>query len=416
MKEYNTFVDSLKTLNAEYHTCPIIEEWNNDALRALDGLASEKLRNLVPLETRRESGAFFTSTELGQELLTSYNLKFGKKVFFYDPACGAGNLLISVQNYYNSIFSKGTKIEISGTDIHNEFIEATKLRLSIWDLLNTGKSVSDFSNNFRIANGLENNIFYEKATHIITNPPFNVIFPPKEITWASGKVSAAAVFIDSIIENVKVGTQILAILPDVLRSGSRYEKWRENIIKRCMVADLKLLGQFDKYADIDVFSILITKKKLSKKITPFQWSNSSTKTSVVSDLFLVCVGSVVDNRDLHEGISRPYLKSRGLPGWCNISEISHSRQYTGKAIESPFVVIKRTSRHGDHHRAIASIITIPEPIYVDNHLIVLKPISGKIADCRKLLKILQRPSTDNWIDNQIRCRHLTVKVVSNIPI
>jgi len=55
-------------------------------------------------------------------------------------------------------------------------------------------------------------------------------------------------------------------------------------------------------------------------------------------------------------------------------------------------------------------------VYVDNHLIVLQPKKGGIANCRKLLKLLKTQSTDEWIDSQIRCRHLTVKVVSNIPL
>ena len=68
------------------------------------------------------------------------------------------------------------------------------------------------------------------------------------------------------------------------------------------------------------------------------------------------------------------------------------------------------------HRAVATIINMPENVYVDNHLIILKPKSRKISTCKKALQILKSKLTDDWINTQIRCRHLTTKIVSGIPI
>jgi hypothetical protein len=70
----------------------------------------------------------------------------------------------------------------------------------------------------------------------------------------------------------------------------------------------------------------------------------------------------------------------------------------------------------DVHRTIATIINIPVPVYVDNHLIILKPKSGRISTCKKALRILKNKQTDDWVNKQIRCRHLTVKSVSQIPL
>ena len=58
---------------------------------------------------------------------------------------------------------------------------------------------------------------------------------------------------------------------------------------------------------------------------------------------------------------------------------------------------------------------MPNPVFVDNHLIVLKPISGTLRDCKKALAILKENQTNEWLDDKIRCRHLTVKIVSKIP-
>ena len=71
---------------------------------------------------------------------------------------------------------------------------------------------------------------------------------------------------------------------------------------------------------------------------------------------------------------------------------------------------------GDAQRAVATIINMPNSVFVDNHLIVLTPKSGTLRDCKKAIEILKDSKTDDWLDDKIRCRHLTVKIVSKIPI
>lgn len=418
MKDYKPFVEDLKSLVKAFPENKDTD-WQEKALRSINGLASSTLRNLVSLDERRNSGAFFTNTDLGLKVLKSYNLTFGKKVCFYDPACGAGNLLISTKNLYSDhLLKKKTQLEFVGTDIHKEFVDAAQLRLAICDLIRNNNPASyKYFKSILVKDGLRHNSFYDRATHIVTNPPFNQIDSTgMDIKWASGKVSAAALFIDAIIRNVKPGTDIIAILPDVLRSGSRYEKWRNYVNQECDIYGIKLLGQFDNYADVDVFSILLRKKKQTSTKTKNCWNQITSSSAKISDKFNVSVGSVVDNRDKHAGPKRPYLISKGMEGWTELTQTSLTRQHEGKAISSPFVVIKRTSRHGDNHRAIGILINIPEPVYVDNHLIVLKPTRGGISACKNLMKLLKSKSVDYWIDSQIRCRHLTVKVVSNIPM
>ena len=179
------------------------------------------------------------------------------------------------------------------------------------------------------------------------------------------------------------------------------------------------MGQFDKYANVDVYAVMMTKReKVVAKITKDKKVKSANinHAQTINDLFDVCVGPVVDNRDVKEGPLLPYIVSRGLQGWSVQTDIPLTRQHQGKSFESPFVVIKRTSRMGDISRAVATIINIPTPVYVDNHLIILKPKSGEISDCQKALTELKSSRTHNWLNEEIRCRHLTVKVVSAIPI
>lgn len=414
MKEYSLFVSELKKLKNDFSTKPSVE-WKKKAIQSINGLAGSKLRTLISIDERRKSGAFFTSSELVSEVINSYKLSFKENIKFYDPCCGASNLLISVKDHFDlELTKKNYFLEVFGTDIHKEFVEASKLRLIISDMLIGVKK--DYIKNILIADGLKPNDFYHNATHIIINPPFNLIHSPFNINWASGKVSAAALFIDATLRYIKPGTEIIAILPDVLRSGSRYEKWRSYISSQSHVSGIKLFGQFDIYTDVDIFSVLLKKKEIASEEKVSPWISASRDKPKVSDLFNISVGSVVDNRDLHNGLVRPYIISKGLEGWVEYSKTQLKRKHEGKSVKAPFVVIKRTSRLGDSKRAIATIVTIPEPVYVDNHLIVLQPKCGGITECRRLLKLLKTQRTDKWIDGQIRCRHLTVKVVSNIPL
>lgn len=422
MIEYKQFVDKLQTDLQSFLTTPK-EDWKDLAAKNVDGLASEELRRLIDIQTRREYGAFFTDSNLANQVLSILKPKFNKESIIYDAACGAGNLLISVMDvlYKNSI--SNIEKRLFGTDIHQQFIEAGQLRLFINSLLkgnlyDTNDNERSFISNLVVGNGLENNSFYQEATHIVINPPFNLMKPTCELNWSKGKVSAAALFVDKVIQHSNSGVSIIAILPDVLRSGSRYEKWRSLVIKECTIEKVKLLGQFDKYADVDVFALKLTKRKKAISV-----SNSTTLKSyevksnqVIDDLFEVCVGPVVDNRDLHEGPFLQYVVSKGLEGWSEQKKIKQKRRHKGKSFDSPFVVIKRTSRMGDSHRAIATIINVPKPVFVDNHLIILKPKSGKLEDCYAVLSVLRNRKTDEWLNQQIRCRHLTVKFVSKIPV
>ena len=425
MKEYRQFVEMLHEEYQSFLSNPQ-SNWQEKANRYVNGLAAEELRRLVSIDIRREYGAFFTDSLLAEKVLQLLKPSFTSNSVVYDAACGAGNLLIAVADYIkqcNINFDSYT--HLLGTDIHNEFVQAAKVRLLINGLLkqpnsNGSKNVSLIRQEYSViqGDGLQLNDFYKKATHIFVNPPFNQITIDEKLSWSKGKVSAAALFIDKIIQYVNPGTVIIAILPDVLRSGTRYEKWRSMVGQECEIEKIELLGQFDKYADVDVYAVMITKRE--SPVTPISKSKKATTENnkllkTIDDIFKVCVGPVVDNRDVKEGPCLPYIVSRGLQGWSIQTNVLLTRQHKGRSFDSPFVVVKRTSRMGDAQRAVATVINMPNPVFVDNHLIVLKPISGTLRDCKKALAILKENQTNEWLDDKIRCRHLTVKIVSKIP-
>ncbi len=415
MKEYNFFVNTLQESLINCTTKPKLE-WQNDALKLVNGYASDELRRLIPIDKRKAYGAFFTDSLLAEKIIDDSEIVYPENATFYDPACGAGNLLLAACNTIKK--RRLTKSFYRGTDLHESFIAASILRLEINNLLNDSHN-SNKDYELRTSDGLKKNEFYKQATHIITNPPFNLTVPIEKPKWSNGKVSAAALFIDKIIEFSNPGVTIIAILPDVLRSGTRYEKWRKMVEYNCDLIKIELLGQFDKYADVDVFCLKAIKKNAPNDTTQsvdFWKTNNVDLKSSLDSLFNISVGTVVDNRDKHEGKKLPYIVSRGLVGWKEYKKFDKFRLHYGKSVDSPFVVIKRTSRLGDKYRTVASLINTNQPVFVDNHLIILKPKSGLLIDCKFILKKLQEVEVSNWINNQIRCRHLTVKVIAKIPL
>jgi len=423
MEKYVAFIETLKANIATFVSTPKTE-WDKIATHSVNGLAGEELRRLVGIDTRRASGAFFTDSELAEKVLSIVKPKFTAKSLVYDSACGAGNLLIAARNYMQA---SGLQLpwekHLRGTDIHAEFVDTAKLRLTTNALLKSRIATAAILQKekgkkyvIRKADGLKTNSYYKVATHIYVNPPFNQVTTGEKLTWAKGKVSAAALFIDKIIQHCNPGTSIIAILPDVLRSGTRYEKWRAMVERECTEEHKELLGRFDKFADVDVYVLHLIKRPVPLQIPEDATLPVEANQSVLEDLFDICVGPVVDNRDDHTGDLHDYIISRGLIGWSTQGEVEKKRQHVGKKFEGPFVVIKRTSRKEDSHRAVATIINTHLPAYVDNHLIVLQPKSGLLRDCKTALRILRDPRTDEWINDRIRCRHLTVKIVKQIPM
>ncbi len=72
-------------------------EVSSDEIAAsLDGESARQVRNLVPLDYRREIGAFFTTgrhREAFGEALADISVSR-----YVDPTCGAGDLLLSASN------------------------------------------------------------------------------------------------------------------------------------------------------------------------------------------------------------------------------------------------------------------------------------------------------------------------------
>jgi hypothetical protein len=419
------YVAGLRDLAGEFQRS---DDWDERAFAALNGQASVELRRVIPLKTRRRFGAFFTGSDLATRL-TSRCTKLDGHSIIHDPSLGMGDLLLAAARQLplgrtlNDTLKRWGQ-QLTGTDIHPEFVEGAKTRLVILAQQRHGlksfgvTSIAGLFPGIRVADGLAQHQAFGRATHLTLNPPFGLTDAPGGCKWAGGRITAAANFVITALERAKPGAELVAILPDVLRSGSFTEHWRKRVEELAVVRLVEPYGIFDDSADVDVFILRVTRRTKDSAAKSIPWTGAPVQTgTTVGDFFDVHVGRVVPHRDPKKGKWHPYIHARSVPTWEIMREFKYSRRHQGKVYKPPFVVIRRTSRPGHPYRAAATVIAGKRSVAVENHLIVCEPKNNKTqAMCKKLMAQLQTQVVNTFLDDRIRCRHLTVGAVAAIPI
>lgn len=394
-----------------------------------DGEVGAELRRRVPLNYRQEIGAFFTGENLRQIVFNSFS-EDPIETALWDPACGAGDLLLTyakrlpVDPSIERTIKNWGKV-IFGNDIEALFLRAAKSRLVLLAYARGARRKS--KNKVALGNTFPNlkkrNSLTKKFTppkaNIVLNPPFISIQADKNCEWGKGNVSAAGVFVEMCVKKSLPGTRIVAILPDVLRTGTRYAQWRALIKKHSEIEKVDIYGSFDPQADVDVFVLELTTKSSKKSFISKDWAWGNTDnaaTERIEHYFSISVGPVVPHRHKEVGEELPYLHARESPAWGMLDEISTRRRFSGRTHQPPFVVIRRTSSPSDRERAIGTIINCTEAVAVENHLIICKPHDNSLETCKILLETLKSNSTNEWLNSRIRCRHLTVGSIKEVPL
>jgi hypothetical protein len=397
---------------------------NKEQLQSLADLDNIdlKLRELLTIEEMREAGTFFTGQKLATKAVSLLPAITSRSVVL-DPTCGAGNLLIEtsrklgIEPTLSATLSMWGRV-LWGTDLHIHFVEATKLRIVV-EALNRGvEQDCDLDEAFRLLSNIfvrdaldVESLELEQVTHVLMNPPFTIWSSPKKNYWKKGKVNAAGIVFDKYLRGLPKGCQVSAILPDVLRSGSRYGEFRK-FVSKSMKATADVWGRFNNKTDVDVF---LLSGVIDANSVEILWHHAEMGDTSISDYFDVRTGPLVAYRDLEEGPLYPYFYPKICPQWGVIREAIETRHFTGTSLTPPFVVIKRTSSPSDKNRASATLINLREPVAIENHMIVVKPKDGKVNTCKKLMKILQNQQTNDFLNARIRLRHLTVGVIKDIP-
>lgn len=395
----------------------------------LGGGALAATEELMSYSLRSQYGVFFTPEDITRSAVEHFRHEIESSASFYDPACGAGNLLLGIAKEYKLGRTLVDTVRLwgeafGGCDINPDFVEAAKLRLIFLaayrhglpeisaELL--GDLITLFSN-FKVANFLEVG-GSEEYDCILINPPFSHVNAAKECEWAQGKTQLAAIFISKLIQLSKRRQSIFAILPDVLRSGTRYKKWRALIERHSQGGQSRIYGRFSKNVDVDVFFLSFDAGVQCEEVANIHWVAQrpwQENQVKLSDFYKVSVGPVVPFRLSGNGETVSYITARDCPPNAIVVE-AQSVVFDGRKISPPFVVIRRTSNPSDRRRLVTSLILIDGPVAVENHLLVVEPISGGVKSCRYLLERLQSPDIANQLNEAIRCRHLTTKAIKDL--
>ena len=424
---YRSYIARLQEL---MHQDCIEPSWQGPVVAALNGQASIELQRVVPLEIRRKFGAYFTGTGLSKCLLSIYKPPRDRDKLtgtFYDPTCGMGDLLLAVAKDLPlgktlSATLKQWGHQLAGTDLHAEFIQGAIIRLVLLarSLHQEPEALvgspERFFPNIRVADGLAEKILFQKATTLLMNPPFGTVNAPANCNWAGGRVTAAAQFMINSLEQTRPGTEVLAILPEVLRSGSYSQRWRDRVSELAEVHTIVPYGVFDKSTDVNVFLLHLVRRDESTPSGKKRWPlPRATRKTTVGDYFEVHIGRVVPHRDLEIGPKYAYIHPRCVPMWTEMREVTEKRKHRGTPYQPPFVVLRRTSRPDDAYRAIATIIKTDQAVAVENHLIVCEPKDKTLKSCRALMRQLKTKKVNGFLNRRIQCRHLTVGAVEAVP-
>ena len=409
-------------LNSIAHSSPTIR--TSRITNILNGKTTRALKRLVALEYRKNNGIFFTGSQLSKKMagIVKPILNDGAKVI--DPACGAGNLLLFCLYH---LPKKATLIEtleywsdiLYGYDLYEEFVLTARLRFLLYTVyLFPNEKISfnqldDFFQNIKVKDSLKVKKLNEIHGCVVVNPPFGYAKSTKKCEWANGKIQIAGLFMEKIINDAPEGQHIVSILPDVLRSGTRYKKWREFVGNNSKLIEIEHCGRFDSDTDVDVFILHLIKSQTPVGIF---FNNHKKQSNILSNYFDICVGPVVPHRDPETGTNCKYLYMKNSPAGKVVKQIKEKKMYSGRVFKSPLLTMHRTSSPSDKKRCKVTVINTKGCIAIENHLIVLKPKDNSLETCIKFQELLSSNKTAQWLNKQIRCRHLTVASVKYIPV
>jgi hypothetical protein len=431
MEKFEQYVRELEALAGAALAGARADLESVDFTGILNGDAGAELRRRVSLDDRQSMGAFFTGSELRAKAVDP-TIGGTTRIGVWDPACGAGDLLLRYTDRLPANTSLTRTVDgwgkwIYGSDLEPLFVRAARARLVLAAFVRGARngnrarrSLSEVFPQLWVQDSLGANANTPSVPLVVVNPPYVRIPAEPNSVWARGKVSAAAVFIENVLRRSVTGTRVVGILPDVLRTGSRYHRWRELVARLSRLNRIEVHGAFDPQADVDVFVLDLTVRAVGQtapaKDVHAVWDGLALESETLGGHFHVSVGSVVPHRDPENGDPHPYLHTRNAPAWGVVTQVAEVRSFRRRLVTPPFVAIRRTSSPSDKWRAVATIVNSEAPVMVENHLIILEPRDRALEKCIRVVEALRSPEVHAWLNQRIRCRHLTVGAIKEIPV
>lgn len=388
----------------------------------LDGEAGRQLRVVASIDELRRAGAFFTGEALASRLLALVPSDVEQ---YFDLACGGGDLLLAASARLPVAPSLRETLlnwnrRLAGRDLVPEFVRATRARL-VMSAISRGarpepdlERPTDLLDSISTGDGLQ--LRPGPGSAVLLNPPYGRAEAPDGCTWTSGQTTTAALFMDLFLSTCSPNVRVAALLPEVLRAGTRYQRFRSEMERRLEISSVEPAGIFDAATDVDVFLLAGRTGNAGPYRGTANWLPVTPK-SQLGDLCRVRIGPVVANRDPHRGPWRLYVEARDIGGDGEISPTRH-RRFLGTVFDPPFVVVGRTNRadrSSGRPRLRATVVRGLEPIAVENHLVALLPKQKSLRSCRDIAHLVQTDIASDFMDRRLRCRHLTVSALKELP-
>ena len=290
----------------------------------LDGQASFILRQTVPLQERRKLGAFFSGSDLRRTALPRETPEPMEPESVLDPAVGAGDLLLEAARNLPAHSDPLVTLQwwsslLHGRDKEPDFVRLAKARLVLLAVSRGSPRTRSLNvcldeafPEIRVGDGLDLLRNGWTGDHIVMNPPYAFSAASSDADWSSGKTSLAATFLATAVEKAQSGTRLTAILPDVIRTGSRYQRLRSYVEDHLQISEATVYGQFDAWTDVDVFILRGVADRTSPTTAAFPWWKQVTGETL-GDRCEVRVGPVVPHRHSETDPQHPFLHARGVP-------------------------------------------------------------------------------------------------------
>ncbi len=429
---------------ASVHYMPFVERFNDVLLSGPqslntsvvlfeDGASSDTaVEDLIPYSLRSHHGIFFTPEKTAELCADICAENIMTEESFFDPACGTGNLLYAVAQRYSIKDSISETLvywggRFGGCDINESFVHVAKLRLIALAARRHNIPVLDRALlvdllgslvNFHVADYLDSS-FGADFDCIVANPPFGHRDFKKSLSWSSGRTQLASVFMSAVINRGKQGQKVVSILPDVLRSGTRYKRWREMVCESTVNGIVHPYGRFSATVDVDVFVLESSISNACNNKDSVLWVENSSASDLglrVDEFCTVNIGPVVPHRLKPDSKNKvPYVCVKTCPPYKAVKAIALVG-FEGKLYCPPFIVVRRTSNPSDKHRVITTLVLGGQPVAVENHLIIVRPNDGSVETCKRLMRSLRAESVVIQLNAMIRCRHLTKLSISSIRV
>jgi hypothetical protein len=347
---------------------------------------------------------------------------------FIDPSAGTGDLLVEICRRL-PLEATATKTlaawskRLAAIELRDSFIQIAWARLQALAMVRHKhqRGIAPIGpalivpQSFITGDALDTTLRMAKGDCVVMNPPYQRVLAREGSFVGQGLRSAAALHVERILTQAPAGVGLIALVPEVLRSGSSYRRFRDELHQRMEIESFVAVGAFGGSADVDVAVLTgITRATVALS----QTRRSTKRRHIVRTLGDDChisVGPVVPHRTEEGDVLLGYLTARNAPTWGEVREPNTRAKFAARLEKAPFVVVRRTSSPTDLKRARATVVAGTESWLLENHLIILRPQSGLLKDCKRLLKSLKDPRTDAWLNAHIRCRHLTVSVLRLLP-